>query len=407
LFTSTTDSARPGAADRGELADRILAALLAIAIAVPAFMTGDYSMKPLFYTLVIVPTLAFVVTGRIALAQFRPYIRAILLLLVSLLFWSASNLWSGDPDLFLAFLRRSLTLLVFVLGAIHVVGAARRAFLDYLDIALCLVGVGAAIIVVGLPFTEAPSESWRPGDGTVFNRALHASHYFGFFATCAFVRFYQLSGSRALVCLISGGLCLLFVFATESRGTLVALGLVGLVISLYWHRRYAHALALLLLCGIGFVAMHEILLERGLSYRQEIWAGAMDLAREHFWLGVGMGTDLGIPYGDDFTAPHAHNQLLDLLVKSGLFGLLLFLPWVGFILWRVIAGRCEEQVFSAALLFFLLCGMSDVHKLINSPTTVYIVFWLPLAGLLVTHGAARQHPEPVADSAGEPVGARH
>jgi hypothetical protein len=32
----------------------------------------------------------------------------------------------------------------------------------------------------------------------------------------------------------------------------------------------------------------------------------------------------------------------------------------------------------------LLCMLTDVHKPINSPSAVFVIFWLPLASLLVT-----------------------
>jgi O-antigen ligase len=384
LQTHTKDWLSPGFAGQGEIADRLLAALLAVAIAIPAFMTGDLPMKPLFYVLVILPTLGFVLSGRLSLREIKRDSPAVLLLVIPLFYWSATNLWSANPEYFQAFLRRSLTVFVFVLGVAHVARTVGRDLVLYLDLSLYLVGIGAALILIKLPFVEPPGPLWRPGDGSVFNRALHASHYFGFFATYALARYYQLGDrKKALACLAAGFLCLLFVFTTESRGTLVSMVLVGLTVSLYWHRRYLHALALVLVCVVGFLLMHEILLERGLSFRRDIWVGSLELMKEHFWLGVGMGTNLEIPYAGKFLAPHAHNQLLDLQVKSGLAGLLLFLPVVGFVLWRVVSPRPGEQVFAATLLFFLLCVMTDVHKLVNSPTTSYIIFWMPLVALLV------------------------
>jgi O-antigen ligase len=391
LYTRAIDAISPVLTGRGELTDRILAMLLALTIAVPAFMTGDRSMKPLFYALFILPTLALIVTGRISLKEIFRDVPLLALLAIPLLYWSATNLWTVGPDVFLSFLRRSLTLAVFLCGVAHVVRSVGREFEAYLDVALFLVALGAALILVRLPFVEPPGPVWRPGDGSVFNRALHASHYFGFFATYALVRAYQVhSMRRALAMLLAGTLCLAFVFATESRGTLVSLAGAGLVISVYWQRRYRHALVLLLVCAVGFLAMHEMLLQRGFSYRGEIWAGSMDLIGEYFWFGAGMGNNLEVAYGDKFLAPHAHNLLLDVQIKSGIFGLLLFLVIVGFIVWRVLVGRPEERVFSATLLFFLLCVTSDVHKLINSPTTSYIIFWLPLAGLLVTYSTGAQ-----------------
>ena len=245
MYTRAIDAISPVLTGRGELADRILAMLLVLAIAIPAFMTGDRSMKPLFYGLFILPTLALIVAGRISLKEMMRDVPLLPLLAIPLVYWSATNLWTAGPDVFLSFMRRSLTLAVFLCGVTHVVRSLGREFEAYLDVALFMVALGAALILVRLPFFEPPGPMWRPGDGSVFNRALHASHYFGFFATYALVRAYQVDSTRrALALLLAATLCLAYVFATESRGTLVSLACVGLVVSVYWQRRYKHAAVL-------------------------------------------------------------------------------------------------------------------------------------------------------------------
>jgi hypothetical protein len=120
LYTRAIDAISPVLTGRGEAADRILALLLALGIAVPAFMTGDRSMKPLFYAVFILPTLALILAGRISLKEIFRDAPLLALLAIPLLYWSATNLWIAGPDVFLSFLRRSLTLAVFLCGVAHV-----------------------------------------------------------------------------------------------------------------------------------------------------------------------------------------------------------------------------------------------------------------------------------------------
>ncbi len=383
MHTRSKQRAIPRIVSPGETVDRIAALFLALALGLPAFMSNGGSLKPLTYGLVILPTLYLILSRRLDLRELWRKTPAVVLLAIPLLYWSATNLWSAEPEAFESFLRRSLTQFLFILGVAHISRSVGDELARYLDISLFLVAIGAALVLISLPFFM-PLGTWRPGDGSVFNRALHASHYFGFFAIYALVRCYQAGrGPLARACLAAALACFVYVLVTESRGTLLALILVGLVVSLYWHRRYLHALILLLLCLVGFVFTRADLLERGLSYRPEIWTNALMMLPENLWVGIGMGVNLNIPYGENLLAPHAHNQWLDLLIRSGIPGLLFFILITVFILWRSIAPQPREQVFVAPLLFFLLCVVTDVHKLVNSPAASYLIFWAPLAALLV------------------------
>jgi hypothetical protein len=163
---------------------------------------------------------------------------------------------------------------------------------------------------------------------------------------------------------------------------------IALLVSGLWYRRYSNAVVLLLLIGLGIYASYDALVERGMSYRMEIWQQTWPLVRDNFWGGIGLGTPLNVSYGNSLVAPHAHNLYLDLQARSGVFGLLLFLPIVVLVASRCFRPDKEEQVYLIMVLFFLLCMLTDVHKPINSPSTVFVVFWLPLAALLVTVSVA-------------------
>ena len=359
--------------------------MLGLAIAIPAYLGGDYSFKPVFYSLIILPTLLLLPFGKVSLREIWGSAAVIFLLIVPLLYWSASNLWSTQPGNFLPFLRRSLVVFVFVVAVAHAVLRLGPDFRNYLDLALVLVAIGAAIHLGSLLFMDARGSQWRLGDGTVFRRSLHASHFFGCFASYGLVRCYQQANLRAAIpYIISTLLCAGFVFSTESRGTSGSLLVMALLVSGLWYRRYSHAVVILLLVGLGTYVSYDVLVERGVSYRVEIWQQTWPIVRDNFWGGIGLGTPLNVSYGNSLVAPHAHNLYLDLLARSGVFGLLLFLPVVVLVARRCFTACKNEQVYLAMVLFFLLCMLTDVHKPINSPSAVFVIFWLPLTALLVT-----------------------
>ena len=375
--------------------DAVYAAMLALAVSLPAFLGNGYSFKPIFYALVLLPALGLMAVRQIKLEQVLRQCPSILLLLVPLLYWSLTNVWSEHPENVSAFLRRSFTLFVFLIAVAHLTLRLGPGLLRYLDVALLLAGIGAAIHLVGLVFMEPKGPHWRLGDATIFSRSLHASHYFGFFAVYGLVRFYQ-QGAIAdrLRSLLPACLCLGFAVFTESRGTLISFLLVALLVCGVWHRRYIQSALIVFLTAAGAYFIQDVLLERGLSFRLEIWRGTWDIVQANFWGGIGLGTPLGVEYGGKFVAPHAHNLLYDLQARAGFFGMLLFLPIVALVLSRALRAERDEQVYVAALVFFLLCVMTDVHKPINSPSSVYVIFWLPLAALLALRsGSSLKQPQ--------------
>ena len=146
--------------------DAIYASMLALAISLPAFLGNGYSFKPIFYALVLLPALGLMAVRHIKPEQVLRQCPAILLLLVPLFYWSLTNAWSEHPENVSAFLRRSFTLFVFLLAVTHLTQRLGPDLLRYLDVALILAGIGAAIHLLGLLFMEPKGPNWRLGDAT-------------------------------------------------------------------------------------------------------------------------------------------------------------------------------------------------------------------------------------------------
>jgi O-antigen ligase len=372
--------------DKPSLTDALFALSFTFAIAIPSFLGQDQTMKPLFYALILLPTIGMILARKIQLRSLYKSYPLVFLLPIPLLYWSASNLWSANPDLFLPFIRRSLTTFVFIIAVAHITSRLQDEWSRYLDLALFLVAIGAVVQLL-LMWQQGDNHGarWRLGDDSVFSRSLHAAHYAGFFATYGLIRFYQQAdSSKHWAYLAALSPCLIYMFMTFSRGPIMSYLLLYLAVSVFWYKKPIHAaFSLILAAGVFFINWDSII-ARGVSFRLEIWQGAIDIIRDNVWLGIGFGTPLDVAYGKGaISAPHAHNLFLDAFARSGIVGLLMICAIAIYVGYRAIKAEPKEQIFVATLLFFFASMMTDVHKLVNSPGTVYIIFWLPLTALLV------------------------
>lgn len=363
--------------------DSILAFLLCLVISIPAFLGAADSPKVFFYVLFIGPVLCLILTRKIDLLELYRKAPQVFLLAIPLLYWASSNFWSAQPEYAAPQLRRALTTFVFILGVAHIMLKLGSGLIRYLDMALGLVAAAAVIKLIGIQFTNTDSPIWRLGIESVFN-PIHAAQYFGFFAVYGLVRSYQESQPKNAGLFIGAVIpCLLYMLMTFSRGPLISLFLVYLLVSMYWFKINRYLPFVIVPVAAAIFWQWEELLERGTSFRLEIWQGAGELIQNNFWLGIGYGTSLDVPYGSGRTADHAHNIFLDIFVVTGLPGLLLLLAIALFVAQRAYRAVPREMLFVAPLIFFFFGLMTDVQKLVGSPSGVYVIFWLPLTVLLI------------------------
>jgi len=195
------------------------------------------------------------------------------------------------------------------------------------------------------------------------------------------------SGSRRRRWLWAGGALalLLAVVLTYSRGAwLLGVPAGLLVIGLLKGKRVRKytlvALAILGLCLIPLMQTERfgslLDLRSGTTFlRLQLWESSWEMAKDHLWTGVGL--DNFLYYYGDYILPgaeierwlsHPHNLFLDLLVRTGLPGLLLFL---GALIAAVVpVARCwhVHAVASPAVLVGLLGGLAAMfaHGLIDN-----------------------------------------
>jgi O-antigen ligase len=196
----------------------------------------------------------------------------------------------------------------------------------------------------------------------------------------------------SVVWLVSGLGYLAFLVISQTRGVWMALFATLLVMAFVRPRRFSAWAAVTLLAGglLAALLAPEILLQRGGSYRPELFAGGMRHLGESWLLGLGFNTyEIAVP-GTGLVFKHPHNMYLDLAIRLGLPGLLLFALLWGCAAWRGWQNRAEPlgRALLALWVFSSVSLLTDGIGLWLKPNADWLITWLPVALSLVL--ASRQ-----------------
>jgi O-antigen ligase len=189
----------------------------------------------------------------------------------------------------------------------------------------------------------------------------------------------------------------LFLSFNQTRGVWAALLVCMLVMTLLKPSRQSACLALLItLCLAIFAALDPgILVQRGLSFRPELWRAGADLLMQHWGTGLGFNTYvITIPEVGSFK--HPHNLFLDTGVRLGVPGLVLFCVLWTTVGWRGWVSRAEPlgRTLLALWVFSSVCLMTDGIGLWLKPNADWLITWLPVSlSLVLAHrGAIKRGP---------------
>lgn len=172
---------------------------------------------------------------------------------------------------------------------------------------------------------------------------------------------------------------LIYVALCGSRGALLALmatALFCLVLLPGWRARLV---ALLLLVG-GFVLVRldPNLVARGDSERLELLRSAVPLLREHFWIGVGLGTDYAVEGWSGQFHGSTHNFLLHTAIQYGIPALLVWMLLWCMLGWR--AWQCRaSQLGLAVMLLWVFSSVAlqfDVFSLWERTRAMWLMPWV-------------------------------
>ena len=370
--------------DRGS---RLYCALVRIVLPVGIFAlltgllwVGDRSLYPrMYYWLLALPALILIILNPLLLRRFScssfglafiPFAAYMLL----------SILWSANEDSAVELFKRPF-LVVLLYVAVIELGWQR------FDL-LCRVvkWSGFVAIIAGsyalLRFHYEGGQG-RLVQGALFNPLL-ASHVFGFFIAFWFGLF--VTHESNVKSLAFWGIVILgaVIFATGSRTPLLAATAVVIWLAVvYPNNKTVCGLIVLLLGGLlAWFFESEILLQRGLSYRTEIWTNILNQILAKLWFGHGFGTGMSIqleniPY--PFSDPH--NITLSVFYSGGLVGVMLWVFLYAMTLFSAWKFREDRWVivFSATVVFGLVAGMTEGGGFLSRPKEHWLLIWLPIA----------------------------
>lgn len=227
----------------------------------------------------------------------------------------------------------------------------------------------------------------------LWDKAILAAHAIGALAVIGAFLCQKPRGSLWLtLCAVSALGYLTFLGLNQTRGVWLALFMVPLVMAFARPTRFS-VFGALSVAGFGVLAtllIPEVLMQRGLSYRPELLAGGLRHLLEGWTLGIGFHAyEILVPsIGQVFK--HPHNLYLDLAIRLGVPGLLLFgLLW-GCVAWRAWQNRAEPlgRALLALWVFSSIALQTDGIGLWLKPNADWLITWLPVALSMVL--AARQ-----------------
>lgn len=188
-----------------------------------------------------------------------------------------------------------------------------------------------------------------------------------------------------------------FLAFSQTRGVWIALAATLVVMAIALKSRRCGYLILMGVVGVACIAMvdPEILLQRGVSLRPELWQGGIRLMLDHWMLGLGFDTYL-ITLSDGSIYKHPHNLFLDTGVRLGVPGLLLFLllwcrvGWRGWVRRDVPLGQALLAVWVFASVSLLTDGIGLWFK----PNADWLITWVPIGLSLVLASREGQKNRP-------------
>ena len=357
------------------------------------FWLGDLGYLPTwFYLSMLLPALLLVVLKpKIFLEVARnPIFMAFLPFAAYMM---ATAIWSPMEHALSDAAKRFLFVTALFLVADQLAQNNFHRFINMLVTTIVIASIAAAYAV----FThyQTDPQGRMIGHGA-FRNPLLTTHVFGFFLSLLLAMTAVFEKRKVLYLLPGLILLAAALFATGSRTPLLAAGAALIwIVATCQIRRAAYVLAICVAIGSLATAFRpDILLQRGLSFRPELWSAAMDSILLHPWFGHGYGTllstqlpELGYPLTDP------HNISLLVLLHGGI---------VGFSLWTVLYVTAIYQawrnrhdpwvvIFSAAVVSGLFASMTEGGGYISRPNERWFIIWIPLALLAAVIGRKGTH----------------
>lgn len=363
-----------------------------------ALLTGLFwvvdtsSYTKFYYALMAAPTLVVLLVRpqywRMLLRE--PIVIAFLTMAAWLLLSLSWTLSEDDPS---RLAKRPLYIFMMFAACAIMALKDQQRFLKTLRIAAI---VASAAAVVGLAIFLARDEAGRMvGTGALTNPLL-SSHVFGFF--CAYWMAVWLTDRDcpAWLSIVAAAPLLVALLATGSRTPLMALAVTSLWMAALAGRRAFYLVAAMAFIVIsGLVLRPDVLLQRGMSFRPELWSEAIRQASEHFWIGHGYGAEFAFKVvGLGRTLSDPHNVELAVFLELGIVGLALWLAMYVIALIRSLSRHTCLQLASALAVYGLAAGLTEGSNFLSRPNENWFLIWIPLSLIAALSISLRQKEPP-------------
>lgn len=346
------------------------------------FVSDRAGYALLFYAFVAIPTLVLSIFQPKKLAPLA--LSPLFLASAAFVFLGLVSLsWASHHDSLSSLIKRPLQI-ILLFFAVYFLSVRVEQFRVVLKgAAILALPVAACLLVM---FFLDPVATRLSGVGILVNPLL-VTHVFGFYAAywmAGLLIDRSCSGGAVVLPILAMIILLGLLFATGSRTPLLALtGTVfWLAILKPCWRTTGAILAILVLAATIMIFAPDMILQRGVSYRPQIWSVALQKGLESIWFGHGYGTPLSIQLPDipyPFSDPH--NRTLSVFYRLGLVGVCVWISmyFVAFFQsWRWRQDR-SVVVFSAMVAYGLLAGMTEGGGFLTRPNEHWFVIWIPLA----------------------------
>ncbi len=355
------------------------------------FWIGDHGWYPrLYYWTVVLPTVLLITVQPGVFGQLlhSPIFRAFIPFAA---YAALTVFWSTGEDSMLDMMKRPLYVLLLFL-AVFELGRCRFERLTAAVKAAGWVSVVSAIYAVTL-FVLQPGLERLSGYGA-FRNPLLVSHVFGFFAALWLGVYFAERKLFKPLPIMAFLACFALLVATGSRTPLLAIA-----VALCWlavlsrSRKAVLVIGVALVCGVLILLLTpQVVTQRGLSYRTDIWADALRQIGERLWFGHGYSSPIWIRLeGFPTSFRDTHNIVLSVLFAGGIVGFLFWMALYAVALWESWRLRADKWVlvYSGTVVYGLAASMTEGGSFLSRPKEHWFLIWIPLALLSATTYRAR------------------
>lgn len=333
-----------------------------------------------YYGLIAAPAAIslFVARGHIRLMIREPVVLAFLAFSTWLLITLS---WSSTDESVGSMAKRPLYVFMLFVACSFVACRDEQVFMKVLRVAAAI-GAAAALGNLILFAIQMPGDGRLIGSGALRNPLL-TSHVLGFFCTYWIATWLARNERQEWLPILLSCILLAALLATGSRTPLLGLAVVSAWMLLICTRRALYLVGTLgTAAAISAFCLPQLLLQRGVSFRPQLWADAWRQSLEQFWLGHGYDSrfvfqiaEIGYPLSDP------HNIELAVLLEMGLVGLVIWLALYALTLLRCLELRHDRhfQIASALVVYGFAAGLTEGSSFLSRPNESWFLLWIPFA----------------------------